>query len=208
MDPKETIRESRVERKKEETKQKIVSVAVALFQKNGFAATSMEQIAEEVDIAKGTLYNYFPVKEAILSEYIRRSFQEKNAERLQRLRSLPDTRSRLAFMLGMLITGVKTQPEIFERFFTYQLQSILSLQKPESGRSGIEQLESEIIRLGQESGELRRDLPSGILEDQVDFVFIEVAKQFFLAPETFNANQVIDQCVDLFINGCASPTRK
>ncbi len=62
MEPKETIRESRVERKKEETKQKIVSVAIALFQQKGFDDTAMEQIAEEVDIAKGTLYNYFPVK--------------------------------------------------------------------------------------------------------------------------------------------------
>ena len=72
---------SRVERKKEETKRKIIEVALNLFKQQGFEATTMEQIASVVDIAKGTLYNYFPVKEAILNEYIQRAFQARNMER-------------------------------------------------------------------------------------------------------------------------------
>ena len=65
---------SRIERKKEETRLKIIAVAMSLFKAHGFDVTTMERIAAEVDIAKGTLYNYFPVKEAIVSEYIRRTF--------------------------------------------------------------------------------------------------------------------------------------
>lgn len=38
----------------------ILSVAMRLFKEQGVNATSMEQIAQEVDIAEGTLYNYFP----------------------------------------------------------------------------------------------------------------------------------------------------
>jgi AcrR family transcriptional regulator len=199
--------ESRIERKKEETKQKIITAAITLFRQQGFDVTTMEQIAAEADIAKGTLYNYFPVKEAILSEYIKRSFQQKNAERIQRVRALPDTRARLTAVLAELITGVQAQKEIFERFFTYQLQHILSLQKTERERSGIDELGKEIILLGQNSGEIRKDIPYGILEDLFDFVFIEVAKQFFLAPETFNPSRVIELCVDLFLNGVKEVTK-
>lgn len=192
---------SRTERKKEETKQKIIAAAVKLFRQQGFDAATMEQIAEEADIAKGTLYNYFPVKEAILSEYIRRSFREKNARRIEQLQALPDTHARMVSVLTELISGIATQKEIYEKYLTYQLRNILSLQKTERERSGIEQLAGTIIRLGQESGEIRSDLPVGILEDQFDFVFIEIAKQMFIAEGPFDAGPVIEGCVDLFLNG-------
>lgn len=195
---------SRMERKKEKTRQKIVSVALKLFKQQGFDATTMEQIAEEVDIAKGTLYNYFPVKEAILGEYIRQAFRDKSAERLQKLRSMADTRTRMKFVLGELMQGVQTQKEIFEKYLTYRVQNILSLEKREDERSGIERLATEIIRLGQQDGEIRSDLPVRIMEDQVEFVFIEVAKQFYLEPEKFNPQETIEQCVDLFLNGVKS----
>jgi AcrR family transcriptional regulator len=201
MSDSETQPESRGERKKEETRQRIVSIAVDLFRQQGFEATTMEQIAAAVDIAKGTLYHYFPVKEAILSAYIRRSFQEKNPQRIQHLQTLPDTHARMTFMLLELISGVQAQRVIFEKFFTYQLTQILSLNKPEVGRSGIEQLETEIIRMGQKDGEIREDIPLGMLEDLVDFIFIEVAKQFYLSPQAFDAELVIRRCVDLFMNG-------
>lgn len=44
-----------------------MAAAMALIRAYGFEETTMEQIAEEADIAKGTLYNYFPAKEAIIS---------------------------------------------------------------------------------------------------------------------------------------------
>jgi AcrR family transcriptional regulator len=201
MSPSESNGSSRMERKKSRTRQKIVQAALPLFQQQGFDATSMEQIAEQADIAKGTLYNYFPVKEAILSEHVQRTFQEKHADRIQRLRQLPDTRARLSLILEELVRGIQAQKEIFERFFAYRVQNIVSLRKTPEERSGFELLATEIILLGQKSGELRSDLPISLMEDQVEFVFVEVAKQFYLQPDTFNAADVIAACVDLFMNG-------
>jgi AcrR family transcriptional regulator len=191
----------RVERKKGETKQKIIGVAMKLFREQGIHATTMEQIAEEVDIAKGTLYNYFPVKEAILSEYIQRAFRERNADRIQRLLKLPDTPSRLALALGELIEGVQAYPAIFESYHVYRVKNMISLRQDESVETGIGLLSAEIIQLGQRSGEIRRDLPLDLLLDLFEFVFIEVAMQFYKNSASFNARQAIEQGVDLFMNG-------
>ena len=60
---------SRRERKKEALRLQIVQTAMALFRAQGFAQTRMEKIADESDIAKATLYKYFPVKEAIIAAY-------------------------------------------------------------------------------------------------------------------------------------------
>ena len=198
------VLESRVERKKEVTRRKIVSAALALFKQHGFDAVTMEQIAAQADIARGTLYNYFPVKEAILSEFMAQAFRQRNPERLLRLRQLPGTRDRLTLVLSELIAGIQSEKEIFERYLVYQVRNMVSLRRDARVPSGFDQLPVEIIRLGQEGGELRRDMPFDLLVALFEFAFVEVAQQFYTYPETFNAPEIIARCVDLFINGARS----
>lgn len=201
MDQKKDFSGSRVERKKEETKQKILNVALQLFKEQGVDETTMEQIAKEVDIAKGTLYNYFPAKEAIISEYIQRSFKEKNADRIVLFREMPDTPSRIMLILEALFQGIQEQKELFEKYFIYQIQNMLSLNRDEGMQSGMRLLAQEIITLGQKSGEIRSDISFEILVALFEFVFVEVAQEFYMNPETFNALYTIESCVDLFMNG-------
>jgi|SRR5665811_1410554 len=54
------------EKKKIETKNKIFEVAGRLFKEKGFESTSIDEITEEAGIGKGTFFNYFPTKEALL----------------------------------------------------------------------------------------------------------------------------------------------
>lgn len=191
----------RIERKKEETRRKIVAVAMRLFRENGFDATAMERIAAEADIAKGTLYNYFPVKEAIVDEYIRRSFADRYDERIARLRALPDTRSRVCAVLAELIQGIQAQPELFEKYFVYQIKNMLSLHRDAGMKSGFRLVTAEIVALGQAGGELRTDLPRDILIALFEFAFVEVAQEYYAAPAGFRAGEVIAQCVDLCLSG-------
>lgn len=195
---------SRIDRRKEKTKQSIVNAAMMLIREHGYDATTMEQIAEEADIAKGTLYNYFPVKEAIVSEFIRRTSVEKNSERLARLPALPDTRTRMMMVFSELMVGVRAQKEIFEKYFVYQLQRLVSLQERDEPKSGMPLIGSEIIRLGKQSDELRSDVPAHILEDMFEAYFVEVVKQFYKDPENFNDQMVIAQLVDLFLTGASN----
>ena len=204
---KEDIKETRTERKKQETKEIIISVAMNLFRKQGFSATSMEQIANEVDIAKGTLYNYFPVKEAILSEFMQQSFREKFPERILQLRKMPDTRTRMISLITELVTGIKSQKEIFEKYMIYRIQKMISLEEEDNIKSGLYLLEIEIIELGQKSGEIRDDLPIYILTDLFEFVFIEVVKRFYTASEKIHESELIAKYVELFLNGATNNLR-
>ena len=58
---------SRVERRKLKTKEAIFNAAIELFRQKGFDNTSVEEITEKADVGKGTFFNYFPRKEAILA---------------------------------------------------------------------------------------------------------------------------------------------
>lgn len=56
----------RRERKKEETRQRIFQSALELFEQKGFDATTVDDITERADVAKGTFFNYYPRKESVL----------------------------------------------------------------------------------------------------------------------------------------------
>lgn len=60
--------EGRRERKKRETRERILLAATDLFRRRGFEATTVEEIAEAADISRATLFNYFPHKAALVSE--------------------------------------------------------------------------------------------------------------------------------------------
>lgn len=55
------------EKKKEYTRQRILKAAWELFNDQGFAKTTVGQIAEHAEVGTGTVYNYFPSKEYVLA---------------------------------------------------------------------------------------------------------------------------------------------
>ncbi len=196
---------NRTTRKKEKTFKKIINVAVDLFNQNGYELVTMEQIAETVDIAKGTLYNYFPSKEAIINGYLQQSFQDNHDDRINQLRQLPDTRARLTGILTVLVEGVQRQKQIFEIFMVHRMKQVISFKPDEEvAKGGLSQLIQEIITLGIQSHELRSDLPLDIMEDLAEFIVIEAIKPLYLHPENFDIHKSINRCVDLFMNGTKS----
>ena len=54
------------ERKKHATRRAIHEAGLRLFAERGFAATTMEQIAEAADVSRATVFTYFPSKEDIV----------------------------------------------------------------------------------------------------------------------------------------------
>jgi AcrR family transcriptional regulator len=63
----------RRESKKEATRKRILEVSLRLFQKQGFARTTMRDVARKAGIALGTTYNYFPTKEHIAGYFFERA---------------------------------------------------------------------------------------------------------------------------------------
>ncbi|MCI0404172.1 MAG: TetR/AcrR family transcriptional regulator [Acidobacteria bacterium] len=56
-------------RRKAELRQRLLRAALDLFARQGFFPTTIEQITEAADVAKGTFFNYFPSKEHVLGGF-------------------------------------------------------------------------------------------------------------------------------------------
>src|SRR6516164_7575884 len=51
---------------KERTRQRLLAEAQRLFRERGYAATSLEQIAEAAEVTKGAIYGHFASKEDLM----------------------------------------------------------------------------------------------------------------------------------------------
>jgi len=65
---------------KARTRERIVAAARRLFARRGLAATTTRELAAEAGIAAGTLFNYFPTKEALAAELLAEAAAAARAE--------------------------------------------------------------------------------------------------------------------------------
>jgi AcrR family transcriptional regulator len=72
--------------KKRETRRQIVACARKLFNDKGFEQTTTRDIAEAAGIAAGTMFNYFPSKEALAMTIVNEALAEARTEFEARLR--------------------------------------------------------------------------------------------------------------------------
>lgn len=63
---------SRLERKKLQTRDRILREASKLFDEKGFAAATVDEIVFRADVSKGTFFNYFARKDDLLHQVLAR----------------------------------------------------------------------------------------------------------------------------------------
>ena len=73
-------------RNPEQRPEQILDAALEIFGERGLAAARLDDIAHRADIAKGTIYLYFPTKEELFKAVVRREVVARieDAERFQR----------------------------------------------------------------------------------------------------------------------------
>ncbi|MCS7295306.1 MAG: TetR/AcrR family transcriptional regulator [Dehalococcoidia bacterium] len=69
--PGEPVPKTRLERRKLRTRRAILDAAAKLFREQGYAKTSIIEIADLADVGVGTLYGYFRSKHDLLQEVLR-----------------------------------------------------------------------------------------------------------------------------------------
>ena len=93
---------------------KISAAALRLFARHGFAAVSMRQIAAEVGVQAGALYNYTPDKQSLLFDLMRGHMDEL-----------------LAALIPKGIAGAEAAPiERLERFVRFRIH--FHLERPDA----------------------------------------------------------------------------
>lgn len=191
---------SRRERKKEETRQRIIEQALLLIEQQDYDRVTMEQIAEAADVAKGTLYNYFPAKEAIISAFMR-SCASKAAPEVERLiATAGNTSERLVSLFVQVGHWQLPHRAILERYLSYRMTQLLESARNPALRSGFEQNLLKVIQRGIDDGELRHDLSATALCSYLQSAYLGIMVNW-LAFEEFDYIAGLKQMVSLFLDG-------
>lgn len=189
----------RRERKRLQQLDHLADTAWALFEADGFEAVTMERIAAAADVAKGTLYKHFPVKEALL----RHRFHRELREGLVRLRPVVLAEApgapqlRRFFALSAEWSGRRQDTLLpYVRF---------RLAEPWRGpddpqRSGMARVFAWLIGEGQQAGRFRRDVDAAVLANYLEFLHLASLLRW-LTGATPDLPAEFTQMLDVFLGG-------
>lgn len=199
---------SRRDRKKLATRLTIIEVAMSLFKQQGFYETSMEQIAEQSDISKATLYKYFEVKEAIIAAFWQEEIKNSRDELQQIITNNPDTRARLEAAFRVYMQHIMQSRELYEIYISYRMAHITKPHINEKLRSGVADNAAAIIKVGQESGEIRTDIPLKVMVGNLELLSMMQSIGWLRYPDQFSLDYSSRMFAELFLNGAANHAKR
>lgn len=112
-----------------ERRKRILDATIALASKGGFDAVQMRAVAEQADVALGTLYRYFPSKIHLLVSALGRTFEEAGAAFEKRSIPGETQHERVMFVLGRATRSLQRDPHLTEalvRSFMFADASVAS----------------------------------------------------------------------------------
>jgi AcrR family transcriptional regulator len=192
---------SRRERKKQETRQRLLEIALKLFREQGYDATPVEQITKAVGVAKGTFFNYFETKEAILPALAKWRLQQlgQALTPAQDLPTSPVTRIKMA--LCLMAEDPLTGPLLIRHLFAAMMRH----QESKRIGAGFIQLLAEQVRQAQAAGEVRADLDPFHLSGVIRAVFFQQMPMWHHSNHSAPLPTMLGQVVDLLMDGAAGP---
>jgi len=95
----------------------ILSAARKRFFRQGYARTTMPQIAKETELAPGTLYLYFPSKDALYVELLYEGYDALATELEQAVASADSPADQAAALIDAFFTFATERPEYFDIVF-------------------------------------------------------------------------------------------
>ncbi|NQS97644.1 MAG: TetR/AcrR family transcriptional regulator [candidate division Zixibacteria bacterium] len=153
------ITESRRERERLKRHNDILEAAKAVFARDGYEKTSLEEIAARCELAKGTIYYYFENKEKLLNSVVESALDEI-IQNIVEAGRMENTRASIKRLFEVILTLFKRDRDIFFIFFRERRKfesGVFSLaDKTIGGRfETIIRKLGDIFRLGVERGEIK-----------------------------------------------------
>ncbi|HEU4653306.1 MAG TPA: helix-turn-helix domain-containing protein, partial [Steroidobacteraceae bacterium] len=143
--------------KRDRTAARLSQTAFELFEKHGYDAVTMEQIAAVGDVSKVTLYKYFPIKEALLAH----RFREEIASGMKSFGEKVDGKAPFAIRMQQLLSASAAWNESRRVLMPHYLKFRFS--KAGSApqfRSGVYAIVEQLFRQAQSNEEIRQDIPA------------------------------------------------
>jgi AcrR family transcriptional regulator len=194
-------------RRKAERPQEILEAAFTEFSRNGYATTTLDQIAERAGVTKGTIYVYFANKEQLFISMVR-EFTKATLDTVHEMLETHEgstadlLRAQFSFIyqhivedrrrrdvVRMLIAEAPRFPELADRYHEEILRPCLDMLK-------------RTIQRGIDSGEIRKssiiDSPQVVI---APIALVDLWMMMFDDRQPLDLKAYFDAHLDLVLNG-------
>lgn len=192
-------------RKGQETKERLFEAAMDLLEQRDFDAVTVEMITEAAEVGKGTFFKYFARKEAVVGYFFERQFALFSQTPIFHPETLSadvtvweQTRRALHLLIE--------QHANRDKRLTRTLMS-LTLTNPDVQqasylvKSRVRDIMTQVIRIGQERGELRQDLPNDLLTDHMMSLYFFTLWRWSTPENTVELQTLLNTTYELILEG-------
>jgi AcrR family transcriptional regulator len=180
-----------------------MEAALRLFGEHGYDATTVKDITDAAGVAKGTFFNYFDTKEAVLPAIAAHRLEQLEAVLTpeQGAPSSPIARIKLALRL------VAEDP-LCEKQLAHQLFAAMMHRREVGPGHALRDLLTQQVRQAQTVGEIRPELDPLYLAGVIRSLFFQRLAMWHHGHCPAPLPQLIDGLVDLLLEGVAGPDWK
>ncbi len=191
--------------KRQRTLALIAATAWQLFERDGYEAVTMEQIAEAAGVAKATLYNHCATKDAVLVCAIHHQL----ADDLGGLTAPWPSGTGMPEGIGVLLDSMAHWAESHRVYLPpYLRQRFLDVRTPTpdldtDGTNDVVDVYAQLIRQSQADGVLREDIDAGHLAALFHHLCLGALLRWLNTPG-LDLRQELGVALDLFVRGAAT----
>ena len=212
MNTNDSERGPKFRRRAEARPDEVLDAALELFIEKGFASTRVEDIAKRAGLSKGTVYLYFPSKEALLEGLVRRAILPIADSALTTLHDYEgDPRVVLSMVLTMLAgrfgdPKVMAMPKLIFRE-AMGFPGLAEMYRREVLDRVLPAVEG-LLRRGIEQGYLRQVDPSHTILSIIGPLMLHVAMAeiFGITPEGgLHMEKLVENHLTILFDGLSAP---
>lgn len=195
---------TRLSRKRRQTRDRIAQAAFALFETRGYAAVTMEQIASAADVVRGTLYNHFAVKDAVLVYGLHAQLERDLDALLPQALSRRGIVAQLASLLEPSMQWWEANRQYAAPYIRHRFQDLpgTPAEAADGDGSAMTHAYARLIATAQANGELRSDIPSERMARHLHYLYLGAMVAWLGTPGLALGDEFA-QALEFFLEGAA-----
>ena len=190
------------EKKKIETRNKIFEVSGRLFKENGIENTTIDEIVKKAGIGKGTFFNYFPSKTALLLYFAQQKEElTYNQIKNEMIKSI-STREKIKNILVFVAKTNEKDKELTKMFVFEYLRHYGSGQNERRSR-GLSNILHGLIEDGIKKEDVKSTIDSKKAAQIISAIYFHSMVEWLWSQIDYSFSDDISGKIDLVFDGIA-----
>ncbi len=192
------------------TRDKLLDVALSVFSKNGYSATTLGDIAKEAGVTRGAIYWHFGSKSELYGSLVQEYSARGSSIAQQAIEEGGSVKEIIRRIFVRLLSSIEDDRKLrammeislFKTELTPEFMADRQVQI-ENGRALIQGI-SEAIHQGITSGEIRSDLDPSVGARAFIAYQNGAIHLWLIDPDSFSLKESADSFADIFMKGISS----